>query len=362
MNSSIDDFVPHPVDVLERLLQEKEWSQRDFAEVIGKPVQIVSELMKKRKPLTAGWARSLEAAFEVPAQHWLNMEVLSKLASEKQVDPGISTRAKLFTTTKAPIADLRRRKWISGDSSPDLQRERLEKLLEPMQAAARKSQAGELNSSQWAWCGRAREIAETLNISGFSNAKLRRAIDKIRALTAVPTGVTKVADLLGEIGIRLVIVEHLPKSKIDGAAFWLTKAKPVIVLSLRFGRVDYFWFTLFHELAHIFNGDALSVDDDILSKDKGRDDIEKLADDQAAAWLVPQEELADFIRSHRRKISMAQVRQFAADIGVHSGIVLGQLQHKGKVPWSTGRKLLTPVRDLVVESCITDGWGKGPAI
>jgi len=362
VNNSIDDFVPHPVDVLEKLLQEKEWSQRDFAEVLGKPVQVVSEFMKKRKPLTAAWARSLEAALEVPAQHWLNMEVLSKLAFEKQVDPDISARAKLFTTTKAPIADLRRRKWISGDSSPDIQRESLKKLLTPMQAVARKSESGDLNAAQWAWCGRAREIAETLEVSGFSETKLRKAMARIRVLASKSTGVTKVSDLLKEIGIRLVIVEHLPKSKIDGAAFWLSKTKPVIVLSLRFGRVDYFWFTLFHELAHIFNGDAFSVDDDILAKDNDLDEMEDRADKQAAAWLVPQEELAEFIREHPRKISMAQVKQFAAEVGVHSGIVLGQLQHKQLVPWSTGRKLLTPVRDLVVDACITDGWGKGPAI
>ena len=60
--------------------------------------------------------------------------------------------------------------------------------------------------------------------------------------------------ILAESGVRFVIVEALPQAKIDGVCFWLDKQAPVIGLSMRYNRIDNFWFVLRHEIEHVLKG------------------------------------------------------------------------------------------------------------
>ena len=81
-------------------------------------------------------------------------------------------------------------------------------------------------------------------------------MDDLARLKINTNGLLYISDILSEFGVRFLILEHLPKSKIDGAVFWLDKKSPVIVLSLRYDRIDSFWFSLAHELGHIKNLDG----------------------------------------------------------------------------------------------------------
>ena len=65
---------------------------------------------------------------------------------------------------------------------------------------------------------------------------------------------------IADYGIRFIVVEPLPGIKVDGVALWLDNESPVIGVSVRFDRIDAFWFTLMHEFSHIYHGDALSFD------------------------------------------------------------------------------------------------------
>src|SRR5207248_2502983 len=115
-----------------------------------------------------------------------------------------------------------------------------------------------------------------------------------------PGEARRVPDVMREFGIRFIVVQHLPGSKIDGAAFWIDERSPAIVLSLRHDRIDNFWFTLLHECAHIHHRDAISIDTDMGVEEREqprmKDEIEKRADEDAAAALIPPIELESFIR------------------------------------------------------------------
>lgn len=69
--------------------------------------------------------------------------------------------------------------------------------------------------------------------------------------------IRKIPRVLADMGVRLVVVEALPQTRIDGACLWLDKVSPVVALSLRYDRVDAFWFTLLHELNHVASGDGV---------------------------------------------------------------------------------------------------------
>ena len=152
---------------------------------------------------------------------------------------------------------------------------------------------------------------------------------------------------------------NLLKSKLDGAAFWLDDDSPVVVLTLRLDRIDNFWHVLIHELIHIKYRDGVIFDDDLLSNsnDENLPDCEKRANEEARQLLVPLEKMQSFIARHKPLYYREKVIQFAKARGVHPGIVVGQLQRRDELDWSQLRKLLVGVREHLVGTTLTDGWG-----
>jgi HTH-type transcriptional regulator/antitoxin HigA len=126
------------------------------------------------------------------------------------------------------------------------------------------------------------------------------------------------------------LVPPLPKTCLSGAAYWRQGSSPVIQQSLRHKTNDHFWFTFFHEAAHIVlhSSKALYADDE-----NGRGGgVENEANDFATEVLVGRKSLAAFIARNPR--SAEDVQKFAAKHEIHPGIVVGMLQHHGAIPWS----------------------------
>jgi HTH-type transcriptional regulator / antitoxin HigA len=184
-------------------------------------------------------------------------------------------------------------------------------------------------------------------------------------LRSEPEEIRRIPRVLSEHGIRFLIIEHLPKTKIDGACFWLDRYSPVIVVSLRYDRIDWFWHSLGHELKHVRDRDVekepvletLLVGEDAQPQNE-KPKEEKEADEFAVEFLVDQKELEDFINRHHPLYSRRDVIRFSGRIGVHPGIVVGQLQYLGKIPYSNLRGMLVKVRDIITDSALTDGWGR----
>ena len=106
-----------------------------------------------------------------------------------------------------------------------------------------------LTPEQRAWCFRARHLARSIKTKAFTAEAFQKGITELRKLAAWPEECRKVSRVLSNMGIRFVVVEPLPRSRVDGAAMWLDDDEPIIVVSLRYDRVDSFWHTLGHELS-----------------------------------------------------------------------------------------------------------------
>jgi HTH-type transcriptional regulator/antitoxin HigA len=129
---------------------------------------------------------------------------------------------------------------------------------------------------------------------------------------------------LERAGIHLVVEHHLKKTYLDGAACRTRDGAPVIALTLRYDRVDNFWFTLLHELAHLalhFDGGPEWFLDDLDATDASR--IEREADTMASEALIPADIWAD-----RRLKSAEDVRLLARDLGISPTIVAGRARHE----------------------------------
>ena len=143
-------------------------------------------------------------------------------------------------------------------------------------------------------------------------------------LSASEVGPLLAKDMLAESGIALVATPHLPKTHLDGAALTLADGRPVIGLTLRYDRIDNFWFCLMHELAHVglhVGGDFM---DDLDLRDGGKKESD--ADEWAGEALIPSSAWEDSA-ARERPTGMA-VRKLANELGIHPAIVAGRVRRE----------------------------------
>jgi len=146
--------------------------------------------------------------------------------------------------------------------------------------------------------------------------------------------VENVPDVLINHGIHFIYVPHLPKTFLDGAALWTDK-NPIVALSLRYDRIDAFWFTVLHEFAHIFlNHEQLHIDR-LFDHDQGTPDIvEQQTNEQVIDWLFPENKLDNFIELNKPRYSRNRILEFAEQLKRHPGIIVGQLMVREELKYS----------------------------
>ncbi len=371
MSNIIAAEVFPPGEFIQEELDARGWTQSDFATIIGRPIQAVNEFISGKRSITADTAREIGEAFGTSAQLWMNLETAWRLSQASAPDGAIAKRAKLYGA--APIKELIRRQWIESNDSDDvLERNVLRLMGIPVightpsfcAAARMSSNYSTWSPSQVAWLRQAQKMAQRVDASKFKKSEFQNAVHDVRDLATNEADVARIPRFLSDLGVRLVIVEHLKGTKMDGAAFWLDDKSPVVALSMRFDRIDYLWHTLGHELGHILSGDGTAYYDEeaeLLTKDQ-RPQEEIAADQFAAELLIPQEEMNDFIARVRPLYSEKKIVGFANRIGVHPGVVVGQLHFREEIKYSHSRAMLVKVRHLLVETAMSDGWGHSAAL
>jgi HTH-type transcriptional regulator/antitoxin HigA len=363
-----------PGEVIKEELDARGWSQVELAEILGRPARLVNELLAGKRAITPETAKGLAAAFGTSAEFWMNLESHWQLAKVK-VDDAVARRSRLYA--KFPVKDMIRRGWISATKSLDQLEQEFQRFFDVPDLDAPVAQAGAFRRSitlptpaQHAWVRRVRQLGASVHAKRYDPKHLDRCLADLRRLLVDAAEVRHVPRILGEAGIRLVIIEPLPGSKIDGVCLWLDDGSPVIGLSLRFDRIDWFWFTLFHELMHVKNQDGSAtnpiIDTELVGNDDLEDselpDYERRADHEAQEMLVSDRDLENFIARVRPLYSYDRVVGFAARLQIHPGIVVGQLQRRKEIPYSNLRKLLEKIRINILPSSFVDGWGHVPSI
>lgn len=361
-----------PGEYIREELEARGWTQLDLAAILGRPATVVNEIIAGTRSITPETAQGLADAFGTTAQLWMNLESSYQLAKVASRDNTVVRRAKLYEI--APLREMQRRGWIEESSSIEVLESQILRFFdtasldEPIrfQHAARKSTDYEsVSPHQLAWLYRVRKLAMTIPVaSRFSARSFDTVMGKLAQLRSEPEEVRHIPKLLAQGGIRFLIVEHLPHTKIDGVCFWLDEHSPVIGLSLRYDRVDWFWHTFVHEMGHIKNRDGMdqfAVDTSLVGSDAQPFDEkpaeEKKADLFAAGFLVDQTQFKSFIARVHPLYSKEKIAAFAKRIGVHPGIVVGQLQHRHKISYAHNREMLVKVRDIITSTALTDGWG-----
>jgi HTH-type transcriptional regulator/antitoxin HigA len=370
------DEYANPGQLIADLLEKRGWSQRTLAIVLEKDESTINKIIAGKGAVTTETALALEDLFGVNAERFLELQRKHDLAVarlSKQPDRRRAARATLFGDL--PISAMIKRGWIAAADAHDLPKVEagLKSFfgvadldeIEVLPHAARKTMVNTpATPAQLAWLYRVRAIAEDLLVSPYSRAGLEAALPRLHALMEAPEEARKVPRLLAECGIRFVLVESLPGAKIDGVCFWLDDASPVVGLSMRHDRIDNFWFVLRHELEHSRLGhgrsaNAMMMDADLEGERAGvGPDIpeeERLANAAAQDFCVPSAKMDGFVARKAPFFSERDLIGFARILGVHPGIVAGQLQHRTD-RYDRFRQHLASIRSHVTGAAI-DGWG-----
>lgn len=368
MNKRTAAEIAPPGEFLKEELVARNWSQQELSDILDRPPRLISEIIGGKRAITPETAYGLGQAFGTSAETWLALESQYQLSKLRVENDQVARKARLYD--KFPVRELLRRGWVrASDDLKELERAFCEYFGIPdmdatpsLSHAAKKTHATDGPTiEQLAWLFRVRSIAASRKAPAYSPRKLLATIESFKAFRPFPEQIRKVPDMLYQCGVRVVLVEPIAGSKIDGACFWM-KESPVVGMTLRFDRIDNFWFVLRHELEHVIREDGKeeAVIDTNVGEDAGTSKSERIANDAAGEFCVPQDELEAFIEDVRPYFSEEKVLRFASDVGVHPGLVVGQIQRRLD-RHDFLRKYQVKVRAIVLESAQADGWGVTPS-
>jgi HTH-type transcriptional regulator/antitoxin HigA len=292
-HSPID--LPDPIDAIRFRMDQQGLRDKDLAPYIGSASK-VSEVLSGRRNLSISMIRNLSEGLGIPA------DVLLGKPGAKVTDSHPTLLGKHF-----PISVMLKRGWFPGFTGTLAEaREQIDELLTSFVGPlgidalrpALNRQRVRSNSKMdeqalIAWRIRIASLASRDTLPPYRAGSITKEVlrDIVR-LSYLGDGPKLAKEFLNKLGIHMVIEAHLPKTHLDGAAMRLAGGAPVVALTLRYDRLDNFWFTLCHELAHV----ALHLDredTDVFFDDlaqHGTDVCEKEADEYASEVLIPNKE------------------------------------------------------------------------
>jgi HTH-type transcriptional regulator / antitoxin HigA len=355
-----------PGEFLRDELDARGWTQTEFAEIIGRPHRLVNELIAGKRGITPETAKELAAALGTSAQFWMNLDSAYQLSKVAPATERIAREAAL--RDRFPVREMTKRRWIGVTGSYEETERRVlkyfclrsvdEQIHFPH--AARRDYGNELLPTQWAWLFRVQQLGAALQTAKYSEQKLRDAAPDLERLMLDPEEIRHVPRILSECGVRLIIVEPIPGSKIQGVCFWIDKRRsPVIGLSLKGDQIDRFWFDLWHEIEHVLRGDGRDepVLDDFDDPQSFVSESEKAANEAAANHCVPSKAMKSFILRHSPLFSERNLLGFSKLMKRHPGIVAGQIQ-KQTNRWDLFKKHQVKIRHILTAAALTDGYGR----
>ena len=342
--------VSPPGETLRDLMEERGLSQAELSRRLGRPSQAINEIVAGKKEITEETALELERVLQVPAHFWLAREARYReyLARLRDLARRKNHVEWLDTFPIKALQDLG--KLTPGRLTPALKSQLVDEVLRFFGVASPEGWAAQYNSVQaafrrarpdrqtdnaaiTAWLRMGEIAAEQVTTSAYSAEAFTAALPAMRALTigdAANIG-SELRRLTAQAGVVLVFVPALPGAHVSGVARWLND-RPLIQLSLLGKSNDGFWFSFFHEAAHILKHPKRAVFlDDAASATAVESPEEQEANRFAADVLVPAEHRAAL---DTLPLERTSVEAFANRIGIHPGIVIVQLQHRGRVGYA----------------------------
>ena len=319
-------------------------SQKEFALRMDMSEKHISHLINGKVELTKDVALRLEFVLGLSANFWNNLEMIYR-DQLVRVKTELARECDKEIARNMPYSKMASLGWVPVTRKIEAKIDHLRSFFEVARLEAihkltipgiayRASNGDKTNDYMLAaWAQKAKLEARDNHTEDINIQKLKRNLSKIRALTTKSPDFfcDELKSMLAECGVAIVFLPHIGGSFLHGATF-IDGGHIVIGLTVRGKFADLFWFSLFHELGHIFKGHIYNL--------KSFDnDNEKQADEYARDYLIPPSEYENFVNCTDK--SAASIISFAKQINIDPGIVLGRLQKDGIVDYSWHHRLKT---------------------
>ena len=339
------DYAIPPGETLRELMETLQMTQKDLADRVGLTVQTLNRIFKGEQPITYETANKLELVTGTPARVWNNLEMQYREQLAKIIDKTNLEKDSNWLKT-VPVKELAQRGFIKeqndksfiirevfsfyGVANVDAWRE----IWENPQIEARRSACFETQpGSASTWIRQGELQAQEIMCKPYDKKQFVKTLNEIRNLTKGKSDafVAEMKKLCADTGVALALVKEMKKVPWNGATKWISPDKAMILLSLRGKGEDKFWFSFFHEAAHVLHGSKRHL----YIADNSNDPEEVKADIFAADFLIP-EEYNDRIKSCT---SENEIIEIASDLNISPGIVAGRYQFLTK-RWSYFKNLI----------------------
>jgi HTH-type transcriptional regulator / antitoxin HigA len=347
------DHATRPGKLIEDYLNELDISARELARRCGRSAKLITEIVLGKAPLEPETALQLERVLKLDASIWLNMEANYRLRIAREEEDAELAEQHGWATT-FPLKALAERKWLSLPDSKGAQVRELLRFFGTGSIAACQHRFRELlavdyrtspafqndNAVLCAWLRIGEIQADRIETATFDREAFLSALKAIRPLSrmSVPDALPTLQKMCAEAGVAFVLEKPFTGMAVSGVSRWLSPRRALIQQTLRHKANDHFWFTFYHECAHLLLHSRKVVFIDVKSgKGNAGEKQEAEANEWAADFLVPSRAMKQFLADFEE--TEEEVVEFAEAVGVSPGIVVGQLQHRGVLPFSRMNRL-----------------------
>ena len=318
--------IPSAIDAIKFRMDQLDLRPVDLVPYLGSASR-VSEILSGKRSLTVDMINALSAGLGIPEK-----ALLKKESKENDVSIHISTPVykQMLSRGYFGNSDITDRPSLLGEyfSRYTLQPEMLYR-----RSKFRTSKTADAYSIV-AWVNRVIDKAAHINTKKYKPGTIDKTYmqELVKLSRDDENGVQKAINKLRDDGVIVIIEPALTGMKLDGVVIFENKDNPIIGLTLRYNRLDNFWFTLMHELAHIAlhselsNNEEKFIYDDLETRGDELSDIEKEADELAGETLVDSAKWA--VSAAKIMPSPLVAQLFADEIGVHVAIVAGKARHE----------------------------------
>jgi addiction module HigA family antidote len=359
MTSKLNNY---PRTFLEKVLASKGMQQIELSKRTGISPKTINSIVKGTAPISPETALSFEMVLGKPAGEWLQLEAEYQLKKVNELKDE-TLRKELSFLEEINVNDIVKFGWISKDDSKIgtlkklyeyfgvSSREQLSPVWSQLEVNYRTSTVyKKKHYNIMAWLRQGEIEAKKISCDSFSLKGFKEALVKCRELTTLSFDdcYKRIQEICRRSGVAVVFVRELPGVATSGAAHWVDKEKAIIQLSLRGKANDKFWFNFFHEAGHIIlhgrkeqfidnngKGSSTAKDKDAATPYDTEENKLKEAEADAfsANFLIPRKEFDAF--AIKGDFDKDSIIDFAKTQSIAPGIVVGQLQSRGYIGWSS---------------------------
>ena len=322
---------PSAIEAIKFVMDERNLKQVDLVPYIGSKSK-VSEMLSGKRKLTVSMIRALNKYLNIPAEFLIQEE------GPNEMGPSLTD----LSVDIFPLQEVCNAGWITATAEEiKNKRERLvQKFLKPLggltpqmalfkRSFHKRVSTQEITGHLLVWTAKLLIEAEKKKVLTYSREKISKEFLKdVAKLSLFEEGPLLAVEYLARHGIKLVILPPLKGTNIDGGSLLDENGGPVIGLTLRYDRLDNFWFTLLHELAHVYKhlheSKKIYVDD--IESGESKDTVEREADRLARESFIPRNM---WKRSEAFNLQTEEaVRKFAHSLKIHPAIVAGRIRYE----------------------------------